>query len=89
MFIDIGNGNVISSNDIIAIIDYELISSSIILEEMIDKEKADNRLKGPSIQTKSVLITTGDTFYSVLSVATLKKRTIFSTTFSSLDDYNE
>lgn len=89
MFIDIGNGNVIRSNDIIAIIDYELISSSVILEEMIETEKENNRLKGPSYQTKSVMITKNYTYYSALSVATLKKRTNMKATISNLDDYSE
>jgi regulator of extracellular matrix RemA (YlzA/DUF370 family) len=89
MFIDIGNGNVIRSVDIIAIIDYELISSSVILEKMIEGEKEDNRLKGPSVQTKSVMITRNYTYYSTLSVGTLKKRASMQATINHLDDYTD
>lgn len=89
MFIDIGNGNVIRSSNIIAIIDYELVSSSVILEEMIEREKQEDRLKGPSVHTKSVMITNNHTYYSVLSVATLKKRASIKATMSNLDDYFE
>lgn len=89
MFIDIGNGNVIRSSDIIAIIDYELISSSVILEEMVKREKQEDRLKGPSIQAKSVMITNDYTYYSVLSVATLKKRASIKATMNNLDDYSD
>lgn len=88
MFIDIGNGNVICSKDIIAILDYELISSSVILEEMIEREKQDERLKGPSIHTKSVMITKNNTYYSTLSVPTLRKRTSIKATLSNLEDYS-
>lgn len=89
MFIDIGNGNVIRSEEVIAIIDYELFSSSVILEEMIEREEEEKRLKGPSIQMKSVMITRGKTYYSTLSVATLKKRAIMETTIRNLDDYSD
>ena len=89
MFIDIGNGNVIRAVDIIAIIDYELISSSVILEEMIKGENEDQRIKGPSIQIKSVMITRNHTYYSTLSVGTLKKRASMQATIDHLDDYTD
>lgn len=87
MFIDIGNGNVIQSSTIIAIIDYELISSSVLLQEMIDKADLQKTLKGPTIHAKSMMVTTEGTYVSALSVATLKKRTSIKATIKHMEDY--
>ncbi|MCF3944015.1 extracellular matrix regulator RemB [Oceanobacillus alkalisoli] len=89
MFIDIGNGNVIQSSTIIAIIDYELISSSVLLQEMVDQAKQEKTLKGPTVQAKSMMVTTKGTYVSTLSVATLKKRTSIKATIKHMEDYYE
>jgi extracellular matrix regulatory protein B len=87
LFIHIGNGNVIRSNDIVSIIDYSIISSSTIMEEMM----ANNHEKviGPEIDAKSVVITNDLLYISTLSVATLKKRASMISTISKLDDYSD
>lgn len=88
MFIDIGNGNVIQSSDIIAIIDYELISSSLLLQEMVERAKKERKTKGPTVHAKSMMVTTQATYFSTLSVATLKKRTGLKSTIKNLEDYS-
>lgn len=89
MFIHIGNDNVIRSRDVIAIIDYDLISSSTIMEEMVSEAERHKKIIGPTVDTKSVMITTEIIYYSTLSVATLKKRASMISTISKLDDYSD
>ncbi|WP_047983435.1 extracellular matrix regulator RemB [Ornithinibacillus californiensis] len=86
MFIHIGNSNVIRSKDIISIIDYNIISSSSIMEEMMTANK--DKIIGPKEDTKSVVITNNQLYLSTLSVATLKKRASIMSTISRLDDYS-
>lgn len=89
MFIHIGNGNVIRSQDVVAIIDYHFISSSTIMEEMVIKAKKQKKLVGPTVDTKSVMITKDIIYYSTLSVSTLKKRASMISTISKLDDFSD
>ena len=89
MFIHIGNGNVIQSKDIIAIIDCEIISSSVIDEEMMERAKSEKQIKGPTTLAKSVMITNEIIYYSTLSVATLSKRASIKSTIRNLDDYSD
>jgi len=85
MFIHIGNGNVIQTNDIVSIIDQDIISSSVVMEEMMDNIK----MIGPSEEAKSLVITDDVTYFSSLSVATLKKRASMISTISKLEDYTD
>lgn len=87
MFIHIGNSNVIQTEDIVSIIDYSVISSSTIMEEMIAANT--DKLVGPKKNAKSVVITKDIIFFSTLSVATLQKRASMIATISKLDDYSE
>ncbi|MEN2467114.1 extracellular matrix/biofilm biosynthesis regulator RemA family protein [Ornithinibacillus sp. JPR2-1] len=87
MFIHIGNGNVIRSNDIISIVDHNIISSSTIMDEMITANQT--HIIGPKEGAKSVVITNNQLYFSALSVATLKKRASIKSTISKLDDYSE
>lgn len=89
MFIHIGNGNVIRSDDVIAIIDYHIISSSVIMEEMMSSWKKNKQIVGTEKDAKSVMITLEKVYYSNVSVSTLKKRTSMVSTISNLDDYSE
>lgn len=89
MFIHIGNDNVIRSQDVIAIIDYNLITSSTIMEEMVRESKKQKKIIGPTVDTKSVMITNEIIYYSTLSVTTLKKRASMISTISRLDDYSD
>jgi len=85
MFIHIGNGNVIQTNDIVSIIDQDIISSSVVMEEMVNNIK----VIGPSEEAKSLVITDDVTYFSSLSVATLKKRASMISTISKLEDYTD
>jgi regulator of extracellular matrix RemA (YlzA/DUF370 family) len=89
MFIHIGNGNVIRSRNVIAIIDYQFISSSTIMEEMVSEAKRQKKLVGPTVDAKSVMITRETIYFSTLSVTTLKKRASIISTISKLDDYSD
>ncbi|MCM3740120.1 DUF370 domain-containing protein [Oceanobacillus luteolus] len=89
MFIDIGNGNVIQTSTIVAMIDYELISSSGLLQEMVNQEKEEENIKGPRRYVKSMVVTTEETYFSTLSIATLKKRTSIKSVIKHIDDYSE
>ncbi|RDW15256.1 DUF370 domain-containing protein [Oceanobacillus arenosus] len=76
MFIHIGNGNVIRSQDIIAIIDYH----------SIDASSAKNNVIGPTENAKSVVITVDMVYYTTISVATLQKRANIVSSISKLED---
>ncbi|MFC3041034.1 extracellular matrix regulator RemB [Virgibacillus xinjiangensis] len=89
MFIHIGNDHVIQSNDVIAILDFHLISSSSIMEEMVTEWAVQKKVLGPMEDAKSVMITKDIIYYSQLSVSTLKKRASMISTISKLDDYSE
>ncbi|WP_339230802.1 DUF370 domain-containing protein [Oceanobacillus sp. FSL K6-2867] len=89
MFIHIGNDNVIHSDDIVAIIDYNLVPSSTIMDEMMTAAKQKKQIIGPKKSAKSVMITRDAIYYSSLSVSTLKKRSSMISTINKLDDYSE
>lgn len=89
MFIHIGNDNVIQSKDVISIVDRNIISSSSIMEEMIQKAKKTQSVVTPAEESKSVVITNDLIYFSSLSVATLKKRASMIGTISKLDDYSD
>ncbi|MEF2291234.1 DUF370 domain-containing protein [Virgibacillus dokdonensis] len=89
MFIHIGNDHVIRSNDVIAIIDYHLISSSTIMEEFMAAASTEKKLEGTQEEAKSVMITKDCIYYSSLSVSTLKKRASMISTISKLDDFSD
>lgn len=85
MFIDIGQGTVIRTRDIISIIDYDLISSSSITKEMMSKT-IDNKSIDANEEAKSIIILKDDIQVSPLSVYTLKKRTSF---YTIIEKYNQ
>ncbi|WP_373894389.1 extracellular matrix regulator RemB [Virgibacillus sp. CBA3643] len=89
MFMHIGNDHVIRSSDIIAIVDYNLISSSSIMEEMVTESNKQKKVVGPMNDAKAVMVTTENIYYSTLSVATLKKRASMISTISRLDDFSD
>ena len=74
MFINLGNNNIIRSREIISIVDQSVVSSSSIMEEMMDTGKRQAKVIGSSTVAKSVVITNDSIYYSTLSVPTLKKR---------------
>ncbi|ASK61759.1 DUF370 domain-containing protein [Virgibacillus phasianinus] len=89
MFIHIGNDNVIQSKDVVSIIDRNIISSSSIMEEMIERATKAKLIVTPKEEAKSVVITNDYIYFSSLSVATLKKRASMISTISKLDDYTD
>ena len=89
MFIHIGNGNVIQSQDIIAIIDYHMVASSVILDEWINASSSRNNVIGPTVNAKSIVIMEDIIYYTSISVATLQKRANMMSTISNLEDYSD
>ncbi|ENH98455.1 hypothetical protein J416_00075 [Gracilibacillus halophilus YIM-C55.5] len=90
MFIHIGDDHVIQSQEVIAIIDYQLASSSTINEEMVtDMRKKEKAIVTNEQQTKAIVVTSNYIYYSPLSVLTLKKRASMISTISKLEDYSE
>ncbi|WP_138419185.1 extracellular matrix regulator RemB [Aquibacillus sediminis] len=90
MFIHIGDDNVIRSEDVVAIIDYSLVSSSTINEEMLTNQKKKGNVLDPQEEGVKALVMTKDfVYYSPLSVLTLKKRASMISTISKLDDYSD
>ncbi|WP_163539648.1 extracellular matrix/biofilm biosynthesis regulator RemA family protein [Gracilibacillus sp. YIM 98692] len=90
MFIHIGDDHVIQSKDVVAIIDYSLVTSSTINEEMLTglKEKQQTVTTDEDI-TKAIVVTSDKVYYSPLSVLTLKKRASMISTISKLEDYSD
>ncbi len=90
MFIHIGDDHVIQSKDVIGIIDYSLVNSSTINEEMLGQLKAKKQIVVSDEElTKAIVITADKVYYSPLSVLTLKKRASMISTISRLEDYSE
>ncbi|TRM11063.1 DUF370 domain-containing protein [Lentibacillus cibarius] len=89
MFIHIGNDHVIREEDVVLIIDRNMITSSVIMEELMDNANVKQKVYGPSDEAKSVIITTEQIYYSSLSVAALEKRAGMVSTISKLDDFVE
>ncbi|MDX8045472.1 DUF370 domain-containing protein [Gracilibacillus sp. S3-1-1] len=90
MFIHIGDEHVIQSEDVIGIIDYSLVNSSTINDEMLGELKRKKQIIVSDEElVKAVVITTNKVYYSPLSVLTLKKRASMISTISRLEDYAE
>lgn len=90
MFIHIGDDHVIQSKDVVTIIDHNLISSSTIVEEMIQNQrKAKRVIETEEHQAKAIVITNDVIYFSPLSVFTLKKRANMMTTLNKLEDFSE
>lgn len=89
MFIHIGNGNVIRTKEIVAIIDCNLLSSSSIVDEMIEAWEKNKKVSGPRKNAKSIMLTEDHVYFSSLSVSTLKKRSSMMSTINKLDDYSD
>lgn len=79
----------VREKNVIALVDYQLISSSSIMEEMISESEKRKKVIGPADDIKSVMITNEEIYYSTLSVSTLKKRASMISTISKLDDFSD
>ncbi|UOR10748.1 extracellular matrix regulator RemB [Halobacillus amylolyticus] len=90
MFIHIGDDHVIQSKDVISIIDYSLMTSSSIIEEMIFNQRKNKQVvETEEDSAKSIVITKGYIYFSPLSVYTLKKRANMMSTLNKLEDFTE
>lgn len=88
VFIHIGNNNIIRSRDIISIVDHSTLKSSSIMEEMMKNGTKENKVIGPLKESKSIVITKENIYYSTLSVITLKKRSSIHSMFKKIEKYN-
>ncbi|TCT24634.1 uncharacterized protein DUF370 [Melghiribacillus thermohalophilus] len=90
MFIHIGEEHVVHSNDVVAIIDRILLTSSSIVEELIMNQRKKHKVYDSSYENaKSIVITKDYIYFSPLSVSTLKKRSQLSLTLNKLEDYSD
>lgn len=87
MFIHIGNNNVIRTSSIIAIIDYNLFTSSADTESMLEAEDKNNKVIKIKQTPKSVIITSDLTYHTSLSVLTLQKRSGFDSMIKKVDNF--
>ncbi|MGE6676866.1 extracellular matrix regulator RemB [Bacillus pumilus] len=75
MYIHLGDDCVVSTREIVAIVDYKMKSSSVV-EEFL--QKLEGQIISLSQGTpKSIVVTTKSVYYSPLSSSTLKKRASF------------
>ncbi len=87
MFVHIGDDNIIRTEEVVAMIDYSLFSSSTIIEEMIfNQRKQNNVTESAYDEAKSIVITIDHIYFSSLSVSTLSKRAQLENTLDNLDD---
>lgn len=89
MFIHIGNDHVIRSRDIVTIITFDMIESSIIMENLMEQMGSDNKIKGNFEDAKSIIVTVNQIYYCSLSVTTLKKRSSIRTMLQKFKDYSD
>ncbi len=73
MFIHLGENVIIQTNDVVAILDRQLIKSSTIVNEFLEKQ-VNKIVELTSGDTKSVVVTVDRIYFSPLSSNTLKKR---------------
>lgn len=89
MFINLGNNNTVRSRNIISIVDYSVVTSSSILEEMIDEKKKQAKVTGVKSTAKSIIVAEDLIYYSSLSVPTLKKRTSLTSMVKKFERYSQ
>ena len=89
MFINIGDQQLIRSDEIIVMIDQQFIDSSTINGELIEYQQ--NLADTPIInrETKTIIVSKDGLYYSPLSILTLKKRSSLQMMINHLDDYTD
>ncbi|EDW21310.1 extracellular matrix/biofilm biosynthesis regulator RemA family protein [Bacillus sp. FSL K6-4563] len=75
MYIHLGDDCVVSTREIVAIVDYKMRSSSVVEEFLLKQEGQIISLSQGT--PKSIVVTTKSVYYSPLSSSTLKKRASF------------
>lgn len=89
MFIHIGDGHIINSENIIVMIDQQYVDSSSINEELIEHQKEQESESTIDQKTKTIVVTKKDVYYSPLTIQTLKKRTSLQAMIDHLNDYTD
>jgi len=89
MFIHIGDGHIINSENIIVMIDQQYVDSSSINEELIEYQKEQESESTIDQNTKTIVVTKNDVYYSPLTIQTLKKRTSLQAMIDHLNDYTD
>jgi len=89
MFINIGDQQLIKSDDIIVMIDQQYIDSSTINGEMIEYQQSQEDTPNINHTTKTIIVTKDNVYYSPLSILTLKKRSSLQMMIDHLDDYTD
>lgn len=85
MFIHIGGDTVVSTKDVISILDHQTVNTSKITKRFIDEERKKKRvIDEASEEVKSFVITKDVIYCSPISSLTLKRRAQF---VNSLDQF--
>jgi len=86
MYIYIGNSEVIKTENIICILDYQLMQSSTKFKKFIKQRENKINLIGNKKDIKSIIITDKELYYSPLSTMTLKKRDDIYTSITNAEN---
>ena len=86
MFIHLGDGTVIRSKDVIAILDSNSQDSSSITRQFLQAVENDDKEQIADSEAKSVVVTKEKVYFSPISSLTLKRR---SQIISEYDEYHE
>ncbi|RBW69154.1 extracellular matrix regulator RemB [Bacillus taeanensis] len=87
MFIHLGEDVVIRSSDVVTILDRQLLTTSEVTNEFIDRYKKDGLVVDISGDiAKSIVVTTDTIYLSPLSSITLKRRAQMVAGFEPLED---
>ncbi len=85
MFIHIGGDTVVSTKEVISILDHQAVNTSKITKKFIDQARKSNRLIDEHVEeTKSYVVTKDAIYCSPISSLTLKRRAHF---VNSLDQF--
>lgn len=87
MFIFIGNDQVIETESVITILDYQLLKTSSKFQNIIKDKTAKRLILGLEADAKSVIFTDNYLYYSPFSTQTLKKREDFLAPIDQLENY--
>jgi hypothetical protein len=86
LFIHLGDGTVIRSKDVIAILDSNSQDSSSITRQFLQAVENDDKEQIADSEAKSVVVTKEKVYFSPISSLTLKRR---SQIISEYDEYHE
>lgn len=87
MFMFIGNDQVLQTDKIISIIDFQLLKSSTKVMDMMNHKYEQKAVHGNKSDAKSIIVTDHDIYYSPLSILTLKKREELFSTINQLESF--